>query len=134
MPRPAAPDAGLRQPARSHFPETTLEQGSALTLIDSADIYRRQAVSDGAGGTSMEWHIVEAGLPARIDRIGGAGEAELIGGQITESPSHIVRLPSGSAVTEADRVHIEGVEWSVVGFLRRTDDVTMELAVKEAGA
>lgn len=133
MPRAAAPTAGLRTPARDHFPAGVLTQGSDLALTSTADILRYEAVRDPAGGTKMVWNLAETDVPARIDALGGDGATTMPAGQLQEGPTHAVRLANGSQATEGDRVAIEGATWAVIGRTRRTADITEALLVREVG-
>lgn len=84
-------------------------------LIGTGLVLTFTSVSDGAGAKDESYAAGDE-LACAIAPVGGAGQARLIGGRVSESSTHVVTLPRGTAITTKDRVEIEAVVYSVTGL------------------
>lgn len=83
---------------------TAMRATANQALPDTCTIQRRTTTSDGGGGSSVTWANLTV-LACRLAPLGG-GEAATVGGRITDESTHVVTLPAGSDVIEADRLLI----------------------------
>jgi head-tail adaptor len=101
--------AGMRETVEQALPEV-------------CTIERKQVVSDGQGGETVEWLPHLEDLPCRKDI--GTGREELVAGRLVAIQPVRFVLPAGTDVTDEDRiVHAERV-WEILAV----DDMSWELA------
>lgn len=101
-------------------------------MLDRATVQRRTSVSDGGGGRTESWVPLAAAVPCFIEPARG-GETGTAGARISDETTHVVHLPHGTDVTEADRIRI-GEDLFDVTAVRRWGAVEVYRAaeVKEA--
>lgn len=134
MPRAAAPDAGLRGPARSWAPDPAREAARDLALDDVASVYSEEVV-EVKGMATVEERMVLAGVPARIDPVGVRGGLGLVGDQLDEGSTHVVSLAPDISVTTRHRLVLDStgdVKWAVTATRRTTDSVLTRVEVRQS--
>lgn len=86
-------------------------------MRDTCTLERKTRVSDGAGGSTETWADQAADVPCFIEPAGG-GEIGMAGDRISDKTTHVVYLPAGTDVTEADRVIVAGDTFDVTAVRR----------------
>jgi SPP1 family predicted phage head-tail adaptor len=80
-------------------------------LPDTCLVQRRTIVNDGGGGQTETW-ADHATVACRIAPVGG-GEGRVAGGRVEDETTHVVTMPAGTDVTEADRLVISSRTYEV---------------------
>lgn len=102
-------------------------------LPSEATISRRTAVPDVGGGTTYEWQDVAA-VACRIAPQGG-GEGSTFGGGVVDETTHVVTLPAGADVTEADRLVVDGQAFEVTLVRKRGEwELARRVEVREVAS
>lgn len=111
--------AGMRATTERALPETCV-------------IERKTTVSDGGGGTTDTWGDHATSVPCRIAPVAG-GETGMAGDRILDETTHVVTLPSGQDITEADRIVLDSRTYEVTQVRDRGAwELSRRVEVKEA--
>jgi len=87
-------------------------------LPDTCTIRRKAVVSDGGGGQTTTWSDLAAGVACGIAPVAG-GEGATTAGRVVDETTHVVTLPDGQDVTEADRIVVDGVTYELTLVRKR---------------
>lgn len=99
-----------------------------LGLSDTATIIAGTVASDSGGGVTQTWAVTGT-VDCRIDPLSG-GRNGVTGGAIDERSTHVVTVPSDTAVGVANRVAIAGRgTYEVTAVRDRTDQLTQVFEV-----
>ena len=91
---------------------------AAAALPDTVQIERLTRVSDGGGGSTETWTAQPDAVPCRIAPLGG-GEGGQAGGRVSDQTTHVLTLPAGTEISEADRLLVAGVRYEVTAVRER---------------
>lgn len=131
MPRGAAIGAGLRGPGQDRFPEQAKELGRSMGLYPDEVVLLNHQRTSSAGAT-RETYVEGDTVRGRIDPVGRIGQGGPMGGIINESSSHMVSFDTAVAVTEEDRLRVQGKDWLITAVRRQTDGVIKRVEVRGA--
>lgn len=107
-------------------------------LPDKATIQRKTSVSDGGGGQTESWASLATGVACGIAPVAGGEGGRMIGsstagGRVVDETTHIVTLPNGQDITEADRVVVNNQVYDVTLVRKRgLWELSRRVEVKEA--
>lgn len=93
---------------------------AVLGLTDTCAIQRRTEVRSGLDRT-YTWADIATNVPCRIAEQGEIGREFEQGGSVVGSNELVLRLPFGTAVTNADRVNFNGTSYEVTRVLTRSN-------------
>lgn len=71
-----------------------------LSLSETGYVIRGSAVDDGGGGVTQTWGTAGT-VSCRIDPMGG--REGVFGGQIDDRSTHLLHVPAGTSLDDADR-------------------------------
>ena len=102
-------------------------------LPQTCTIQRLTSVSDGGGGRTESWADIADGVPCRVAPVAG-GETGTSGDRIVDESTHVITLPAGEDVTEADRIVVDDQTYNVTLVRRRGPwETSRRVEAKEAG-
>lgn len=111
---------------------TRMRATAERALTDTCAVQRKTTVSDGGGGTTSTWGPHLASVRCRLSPAAG-GEDGVTGARISDESTHIVTLPAGTDVTEADRLVISGQTFEITLVRTRGRfEITRRVECKEA--
>lgn len=98
------------------------------TMNDTVYVQRLTKISDETGGYSQTWSTVAT----TTGRIAPRRMRELeVAGKITSLQEYVITLPANTAVTEKDRLQIDGKQYEIVGIERRTAQTALRINCME---
>ncbi len=111
---------------------TAMRATSDTALPDLATIQRATTVSDGGGGTTTSW-ADQATVACRVAPAGG-GETGTTGGRVVDESSHVITLPAGTDVVEADRLLVNATQAYNVTLVKQREawELSRRIECKEA--
>jgi head-tail adaptor len=115
-----------------------LRDDLARLLPDICIIQRLSSSSDGGGGFTDAWTDLATDVACRIAPVAGGETTSVsrrasVGGRIIAETTHVVTLPYGQAITEADRIVIADATYDVTQVRERGAwELHRRVEVKEA--
>lgn len=106
-------------------------------LPDVATILVRTVEPDGAGGQRETFTPATPTVACRLAPAGGgelrqAGGASQSGDWISDRTTHVLTVPFGVALSEVDRVQVNGATYEVTAVRTRSFEFVRRVEVREA--
>lgn len=93
-------------------------------LNNTCNIQRATKTQDAFGGWSESFVTVAASAKCRVDLAGKSAGVLLTGNRIDPTKSRVISFPNGTNVQEGDRIVVNSVTYTVIGFLAEAWDIT----------
>lgn len=104
-------------------------------LDTTATVMTYARVSDGGGGFTETWTREDDSVPARVAPLGlggsGSGERTPRGDRIDDQATVIITLPAGTAITDSDRLCVEGVTYEVMNVRVRSRELSRRVEARQ---
>ena len=100
-------------------------------MPDTATVYSPTSTSDGRGGWTTTW-TAGSSYSCRCRPASQHDRQQLAGGQAITDPIFVAVLPYDAALSEADRLQINEIDYEIVGWLgNKTYKVGTRVALKQ---